>query len=83
MGLEEVSTHVASFTLEEREPAMCCRLTLTTEVSSTSITALDITATAIIQRLRRTGSDRERLGALSLDSCVAVKTDIDTTSGQQ
>jgi hypothetical protein len=29
---------------------MCGRLTLTTEVSSTSITALDITATATNQR---------------------------------
>ncbi|MGA8605607.1 MAG: hypothetical protein WB616_01870, partial [Candidatus Sulfotelmatobacter sp.] len=35
---------------DEREPAMWGRLTLTTEVSSTSMTALDITAMAMIQR---------------------------------
>jgi hypothetical protein len=45
-----VSTHVASSTLDERDPAIWGRLTLTTEVSSTSITALDITARAMIQR---------------------------------
>src|SRR5208282_1938233 len=46
----EVSTHVASSTLEESEPEMCGRLTLTTEVSSTCMIALDITAMAVIQR---------------------------------
>ena len=39
-----------SSTVPERLPAMCGRLTLTTEVSSTSITALDMTATATNQR---------------------------------
>src|SRR5208283_3658048 len=46
----EVSTQVASSTVEEREPAIWGRLTLTTEVSRTSSTALDITAMAMIQR---------------------------------
>ena len=42
----EVSTQVASSTVAERLPAMCGRLTFTTEVSSTSMVALDITAMA-------------------------------------
>src|ERR1019366_2435854 len=47
----EVSTQVASSVVAERLPAICGRLTLTTEVSSTSITALD--STAIATRFRR------------------------------
>ena len=41
---------MASSTVAERLPAMCGRLTFTTEVSSTSIAALDITAIATNQR---------------------------------
>jgi hypothetical protein len=41
---------VDSSTVAERLPAMCGRLTLTTEVSSTSIIALDMTAIATNQR---------------------------------
>src|ERR1039458_10364364 len=47
----EVSTQVASSVVAERLPAIWGRLTLTTEVSSTSITALD--STAIATRFRR------------------------------
>ena len=46
----EVNTQVASSTLADMLPAMCGKLTFTTDVSSTSITALDITAIAISQR---------------------------------
>ena len=45
-----MSTQVASFTLEESEPAIWGRLTLTTVVSSTCMTALDMTAMAVSQR---------------------------------
>src|ERR1019366_4701990 len=48
---DEVRTQVASSVVAERLPAMWGRLTLTTEVSSPSITALDSTATAT--RFRR------------------------------
>src|SRR5271157_4718884 len=47
----EVRTQVASSVVAERLPAIWGRLTLTTEVSSTSITALE--STAIATRLRR------------------------------
>src|SRR5271157_4061078 len=47
----EVRTQVASSVVAERLPAIWGRLTLTTEVSSTSITALD--STAIATRFRR------------------------------
>src|SRR6185312_136636 len=46
----DVSTQVASSVEAERLPAMYGRLTLTAEVSTSSITALTITAMAIIQR---------------------------------
>ena len=46
----EVNTQVASSTLADMLPAMCGRLTFTTEVSSTSMMALDMTAIAISQR---------------------------------
>src|ERR1035437_307263 len=47
----EVRTQVASSVVAERLPAIWGRLTLTTEVSSTSITALE--STAIVTRVRR------------------------------
>src|SRR5208283_5845273 len=47
----EVRTQVASSVVADRLPAIWGRLTLTTEVSSTSITALE--STAIATRFRR------------------------------
>lgn len=46
----DVSTHVASSTDAERFPAMYGKLTLTAEVSTSSIIALAIDAIATIQR---------------------------------
>src|SRR5581483_5861898 len=47
----EVRTQVASSVEAERLPAMCGRLTLTTDVSITSMIALDMTAMAGIHGL--------------------------------
>src|SRR5271157_2354434 len=47
----EVRTQVASSVVAERFPAIWGKLTLTTEVSSTSMTALE--STAIVTRYRR------------------------------
>ena len=44
-------TQVASSMLAERLPAMCCRDTLTTVVSSTSMKVPNITAMAMIHGL--------------------------------
>jgi hypothetical protein len=55
---------VASSTVEERLPAICGRLTLTTEVSSTSITALDMTAIATSHRREK---NRASAGAAIVD----------------
>jgi hypothetical protein len=49
----EVNTQVASFTVAERLPAMCGRLTFTTVVSSTTMAALIMTAMEAGQGFRR------------------------------
>ncbi len=57
----EVNTQVASSTLADTLPAMCGRLTFTTDVSSTSMMALDMTAIAISQRFTGELLDSEGL----------------------
>ena len=67
-----MSTQVASSTVDDRLPAMWGRLTLTTDVSSTSMVALVITARATIMRPVRAGSGEGDMAAeLTRDAALA------------